>query len=275
MGPVAAGPYLYFRKEISERGIYMEKKEKWLRIVLTAATVILLAVLAWQCLDIYLTGNSAANLDEKGLYVQSVYRAEDVIQRLSGLGIWVMGYLALLFASCFLLPEKAGAGKSLPMEPDNRLRLMKQRLTELPEEARKEVQLRKKICFAAGGVVVLCAGLCLVYLMNRENFVSWDLEMVMGRMLMHTLPWVIAAFAVVIGATFVCRRSMEREIQLLKGIPGGEAPEAAAKPSCVNYVRVALYAVAVVLILLGINNGGMRDVLVKAINICTECIGLG
>ena len=32
---------------------------------------------------------------------------------------------------------------------------------------------------------------------------------------------------------------------------------------------------AVVLILLGIMNGGLYDVLVKAINICTECIGLG
>ena len=25
----------------------------------------------------------------------------------------------------------------------------------------------------------------------------------------------------------------------------------------------------------GVLNGGMRDVLVKAVNICTECIGLG
>ena len=30
-----------------------------------------------------------------------------------------------------------------------------------------------------------------------------------------------------------------------------------------------------IMIVLGINNGGMRDVLIKAINICTECIGLG
>ncbi len=36
-----------------------------------------------------------------------------------------------------------------------------------------------------------------------------------------------------------------------------------------------LYLVALVLILAGIWNGGLNDVLVKAINICTECIGLG
>lgn len=40
-------------------------------------------------------------------------------------------------------------------------------------------------------------------------------------------------------------------------------------------LRVVLLACAVGLLALGAANGGMRDVLVKAINICTECIGLG
>lgn len=39
--------------------------------------------------------------------------------------------------------------------------------------------------------------------------------------------------------------------------------------------RVALYALAFLLLILGVGNQGMRDVLVKAIQICTECIGLG
>lgn len=39
--------------------------------------------------------------------------------------------------------------------------------------------------------------------------------------------------------------------------------------------RIAVIAAAAVLIAVGIFNGGMRDVFVKAINICTECIGLG
>ena len=68
---------------------------------------------------------------------------------------------------------------------------------------------------------------------------------------------------------------MEREINLLKGLSGNKQPETAAKSSRVLYVRIALYAAAAVLIVLGIGNGGMRDVLIKAINICTECIGLG
>lgn len=50
-------------------------------------------------------------------------------------------------------------------------------------------------------------------------------------------------------------------------IPPPQNPSAA--------VRVALLCAAVLLIGFGIMNGGMRDVFIKAINICTECIGLG
>jgi hypothetical protein len=60
-----------------------------------------------------------------------------------------------------------------------------------------------------------------------------------------------------------------------KGVAGNKPREAGQKPSRLFAVRICLYCVAALLILLGIRNGGMRDVLVKAINICTECIGLG
>lgn len=40
-------------------------------------------------------------------------------------------------------------------------------------------------------------------------------------------------------------------------------------------VRIALFLFAITFILIGIDNGGMADVLEKAINICTQCIGLG
>ena len=40
-------------------------------------------------------------------------------------------------------------------------------------------------------------------------------------------------------------------------------------------LRRILMAAAVVFIILGVMNGGMKDVLVKAIKICTECVGLG
>lgn len=41
------------------------------------------------------------------------------------------------------------------------------------------------------------------------------------------------------------------------------------------WLRYALLCLAFVFTVLGILNGGLKDVLVKAVNICTECIGLG
>ena len=36
-----------------------------------------------------------------------------------------------------------------------------------------------------------------------------------------------------------------------------------------------LFTIAILLIVLGILNGGLLDVLAKAVRICSECIGLG
>ncbi len=53
-------------------------------------------------------------------------------------------------------------------------------------------------------------------------------------------------------------------------------PPAAAKPARhLAAVRLVLLGAAAALVVLGAMNGGARDVLVKAVNICTECIGLG
>ena len=49
----------------------------------------------------------------------------------------------------------------------------------------------------------------------------------------------------------------------------------AAPLSRENLIRGLLLAAATLLILHGVLNGSMRDVFIKAIHICTECIGLG
>ena len=43
----------------------------------------------------------------------------------------------------------------------------------------------------------------------------------------------------------------------------------------VNVIRIVMLAVAIVFIIVGIFNGSLNDVFVKASKICTECIGLG
>ena len=57
-----------------------------------------------------------------------------------------------------------------------------------------------------------------------------------------------------------------------------EYTSAAAKPAAAcrtAMLRGVLLVLALGLIVLGVLNGGARDVLAKAVRICSECIGLG
>lgn len=241
------------------------------------ATLLVAMLLCWQCVDIYLDGNAAENLDANGVHLQSVYRMEDVTARLRRCAVPLIGYAVLVAGTCILHlictpPDKTHHA----LTAEHRLRLMKARIAELPADAAREEHARRLIRGGALVLILICAVISLVYLLNGNHFTSWDLEQVMGSMMLHVAPMVLLAFLVAIAASFLCHCSIERELTLLKGLPlGQKTPSAAPAKHPLPLIRVLLYAVAVVFIVLGVMNGGLRDVLVKAINICTECIGLG
>ena len=97
----------------------------------------------------------------------------------------------------------------------------------------------------------------------------------MGALLVHVAPWAAVALAVVFVTLWISDASCAREAEALKGLPAVTPAPEKEKAFPVGGLRIALYAAAVVFIVLGVMNGGLYDVLVKAINICTECIGLG
>ncbi|MDO4828342.1 MAG: CD1871A family CXXC motif-containing protein, partial [Clostridia bacterium] len=130
-----------------------------------------------------------------------------------------------------------------------------------------------------------CAAMVARYLVNPANFTSRELEPVIGRMLWHIAPWTLIGFACAILCECFRGRSFRREIELAARSPertsfdnaqtdSGASREKKARLAK-TAVRAAMFALAVALLVLGAANGGVRDVLVKAINICTECIGLG
>ncbi len=47
------------------------------------------------------------------------------------------------------------------------------------------------------------------------------------------------------------------------------------RASVSKIIRLLLFAAAIVLILIGIHGGEPKQVLLKAVNICLECIGVG
>ena len=148
----------------------MQKFLKILRWIFTAATVGIVLLLCWQCLDIYLTGNRPENINA-GVYLSPVYSAPIVAQRLS---------------SVFPL----------------------------------------LVIYAVLAVVTVAAHL----FWGKPQRVSGKIS-----------------------------RCVPRE----------------QNAKAVRIARLAILCLGVLFIVLGVMNGGSRDVLIKAINICTECIGLG
>ena len=59
------------------------------------------------------------------------------------------------------------------------------------------------------------------------------------------------------------------------GQDGTAQTAAEPEPKHKGFIRAFILIAAVLLILAGILNGSAMDVFIKAINICTECIGLG
>lgn len=248
------------------------------RWVVAIATLLVLALLAWQCMDIYLDGNAAENLDANGVHLTSVYRMDDVSARLSRFAVPLALYVLLLVVGGLLhLIWAPAASARRGLTPENRLRLMKARISETPPAAKGEERYRSKVRVVCLCLILLYAIPCLVYLLNGAYFTDWDLEAVMGSMMIHVVPWVAAAFLCAMVGSILCGRSVQREIAALKNAETApNVPKQAEKGSrSFNMLRIALYALAAVFIVLGVMNGGLRDVLVKAINICTECIGLG
>ncbi len=145
----------------------------------------------------------------------------------------------------------------------------------------RQVQALLKWMTAGALLVCLCllAWQCIdIYLTGKtvSTDTAFDLEHQMYRWVdvrerlgNLSLPFVCT---VLLSAVSACMCGVENKSAKRQGRNTHyQRPNAKTSP----VVRSVLLVVALVFILLGVINGGLRDVLVKAINICTECIGLG
>ena len=88
------------------------------------------------------------------------------------------------------------------------------------------------------------------------------------------LPVFLAAIAVtIINAVLGIRDDSQDKI--VTGIDIGKNVADERTKESVSRVRLVVLVLAIVFIVIGIFNGSMGDVLIKASKICTECIGLG
>ena len=221
---------------------------------------------------------------------------EKLMQILAPVILWIVAViagfvLAVLFPCADETRSKPSAQKTL-----SRLRArMPKGESEafLEERARfKKFELTRLIIWSVCAAFALASAVaCIVYLANTAHFSGANLNGEVLNMLKNVVPWVGVSFLLFVGAVVYEHFSAKRELASMKkllvlgrGCPLEENMfvNAQNKVSAVTGskwlllgIRLAVLAVALVFIGVGIWNGGMNDVLTKAIMICTECIGLG
>ena len=253
-----------------------------LGIVLAALTVLCAISLIVACVQIYHSGSRP-------------FTPENIGAAWSSIAIFVWLFVASAIAAgvwqiIYPSPVRKQKGKVFP---EIRLAKAKARLArkqysdEILFPLTKQEIYVKSMRITAVAVCALSAVYPLIYLHNPDNFTSIDTQL-NAQIIAAVLP-ALGCAAIALGyccaVRFLVDASCERALVYAKAIMLMPAPAAEKKavgkqskelPSyAILVARIAIIAVAVLLIVFGIFNGGMDDVLQKAIRICTECIGLG
>lgn len=129
-------------------------------------------------------------------------------------------------------------------------------------------------------LIVVCAVVFACYALNGSNFGDrTEITPSMIRAMYVLVPCCGVPFAWAVFTAYSSRASIEKEIELLKQAKpsGSPAPraEAAPKQDHARLLRRVILAIGIVVLAYGFLTGGTADVLTKAVNICTECVGLG
>lgn len=251
-------------------------------VALVLSLVILVAAVCYiaSCISIYSTGGSTP------------FSREAVAEKLTLLLPISLILIALIAAagvlSLLTAEEKV---KMLPIRNKVLLKLVERRLSpsDSSEEysGRKayEAKLRKKLLIIAAAASAVIFAAALTFVLNPSNYSTADVNTDVAYAAIITGVATVFVFAVIFAVSIFLDSSYKRVLDAARAELARQKKDGLTPTPCeeeneheghtVLLVRLAIIAVAVTFIILGITNGGMGDVLGKAVRICTECIGLG
>ena len=240
-------------------------------ILITILLILSGIALATACIQIYRSGDrpfSPASIAQHFLPISSL---------IYGTGITVVFGLVL----DLILPRDNGRAKPLIFD-DVRLdrQLHKGEPTDsYAENALKERKLRRRYVAVTAIVFALLMIYPAIYFTNIDHFTVTALNHdVIVSLAIALIPGIIS-LGLCLLCKYLCAKSYHRELAICKdaakaGSVSHKTPDT-NKKFPLNSLRLMIGIVAIVFIITGIFNGGASDVLLKAIAICTECIGLG
>ena len=239
-------------------------------IVLSIALVIAGICLMAACLNIYNSG-------------ERPFSRQAVAEQFAGICVPVYLALALCVGSFILrlvVPEDRQKRKATPNYNMLLENLWKKRdincaPADLQLQIRKQQKLRKVNTMICAVLLTVCSIVFLTYGANIQNFPTSNINPSIMKAVIFLLICLAIPFGFGIYSAYANRRSLQREIALVKQIEASDILPAPLPRDYTNIARWLILNAALLLLAYGFFAGGTLDVLTKAANICTECVGLG
>ena len=245
-----------------------EKVKKIHLIYGCIAAVLIVALgigLILSCLDIYNSGARPYSPESIGLRFQRI-----AILAYACIAL-VAGGIVLNFA--LPLAEKRPEAKRDELDTMNRL---KAKVDGCVLGTQKEQNYRNACKKITAGLCILLAVYPAIYVCDPAHFPIEGLNEAIAKAVAIALIPALVGLVLCYVCSVLCSRSIARETELYKNAAKSTAPAVIEKKSNrLTFIRCGLLAIALIFIVLGIFNGGMKDVFDKAVAICTECVGLG
>lgn len=142
----------------------------------------------------------------------------------------------------------------------------------------KKLEKRKTAIKIINIAVLVLSGIAfLIYALNSKNFHQTDINGSMINAMWKLFDRGIVALAFSIFTHYYNINITKKQIEILKALPKKEAQTEPQKQNqkTVLIIKIAIAVIGLGVLIFGAVTGGFADVLTKAVNICTECIGLG
>lgn len=242
-------------------------------IVLSISILVAGICLAAGCLTIYASGDQP-------------YSRQAVADTFQSIAVPVL-LCAVLTIGGFLW-EWLSPLSNKPREPHRNTELLLSRLTAKADLSNgddatcaaiaKEQQRRRQRAAIRAALVCAAGIVFLVYALNGTHYDSSDINTSMIRAMIVLIPCLLVPFGYAVFVVYGNEKSYQREIALLRTLPKRNAVDEVPVDRADTAIRIAravLLLLGIAALIGGLLAGGTADVLTKAVNICTECIGLG
>ena len=267
-------------------------------IVQAVLCLLLVVLLSVSAVNIYREG-SARKAEHP---LESIYTTQDVARKAEP--ILPLFFIAVGMTAAGLLLGVKDEHAEKPVQDVRTTRdLTAGRIAVPGADILRERGYQKRVSVLGWAAFGACMIPIALYLVNTAHFPE-ELEGMIRNLAVGVFPWAAAGMGCLIIREVLLEKSLLREIGFARAQLAAEKKETGKEAAAADdetapeeagsgvsgevssvgngsgtksrrAVQLVILAAAVVFIVMGVANGSAHDVLVKAINICTECIGLG